>query len=116
MKNYTQNIDTLERRAGVRKVLQCHGSFATARCLNCRHRVDGSEIELDILGGRVPLCVLCNFVAVATQSKKKSKKKEKGEWDSDCEDESDGPDYPPWIMKVRETMEGFFFFLCSISL
>ena len=32
--------------------------------------------------------------------KKKSKKKAKGEWDSDCEDESDAPTYPAGIMKV----------------
>jgi hypothetical protein len=31
---------------------------------------------------------------------KKSKKKAKGQWDSDVEDESDGPEYPPSIMKV----------------
>jgi len=31
---------------------------------------------------------------------KKSKKKAKGEWDSDFEDESDGPEFPPGIMKV----------------
>ena len=25
----------------------------------------------------------------------------KGQWDSDVEDESDGPEYPPGIMKVN---------------
>jgi NAD-dependent histone deacetylase SIR2 len=105
VKNYTQNIDTLETRAGVRKVLQCHGSFATASCLNCRRRVDGREIESEILSGKVPLCVVCNTVAGAQLKKgvgKRSKKKKKDEWDSDCEDESDGPEYPPGIMKVRK--------------
>ena len=29
-----------------------------------------------------------------------SRKKAKGEWDSDVEDESDAPEYPPGIMKV----------------
>lgn len=101
-KNYTQNIDTLETLAGVEKVLQCHGSFTMASCLQCRNRVPGTDIEGDILGQKVPLCKLCNTVdSVPIKLKgKKSKKKAKGEWDSDVEDESDGPMYPPGIMKV----------------
>lgn len=27
LRNYTQNIDTLESQAGVEKVLQCHGRY-----------------------------------------------------------------------------------------
>lgn len=100
--NYTQNIDTLETLAGVQKVLQCHGSFATATCLECRQRVPGTDIEADILSRKVPLCKICNTISSAPiKSKgKKSKKKAKGQWDSDVEDESDGPEYPPSIMKV----------------
>ncbi|KAJ3508716.1 hypothetical protein NLJ89_g5598 [Agrocybe chaxingu] len=107
-KNYTQNIDTLETLAGVQKVLQCHGSFATASCLQCRRRVAGAEIEAEIMGQRVPLCTVCND-APATASvkpKKMSKKKAKGEWDSDEEDESDVPEYPPGIMKPDITFFG----------
>lgn len=100
--NYTQNIDTLETLAGVQKVLQCHGSFATATCLECRQRVPGTDIEADILSRKVPLCKICNTVSSAPikPKGKKSKKKAKGQWDSDVEDESDGPEYPPSIMKV----------------
>ena len=29
LRNYTQNIDTLEQAAGIKSVLNCHGSFAT---------------------------------------------------------------------------------------
>jgi NAD-dependent SIR2 family protein deacetylase len=41
LRNYTQNIDCLETRAGVPadKLLQCHGCFATASCVVCRHKV-----------------------------------------------------------------------------
>jgi len=101
-KNYTQNIDTLENRAGVEKVLQCHGSFATASCLQCRQKVPGKEIEADILSQKVPLCRVCSVAAVpaAKGKAKKSKKKARGEWDSDVEDESDEPEYPPGVMKV----------------
>ena len=33
--NYTQNIDDLERKSGVNKVLQCHGSIDNGICLRC---------------------------------------------------------------------------------
>ncbi|KAH9479694.1 NAD-dependent protein deacetylase hst1 [Psilocybe cubensis] len=107
-KNYTQNIDTLETLAGVKKVLQCHGSFATASCLQCRQRVPGVEIEAEILSHKVPLCKLCNTVPSVPIKKKgkTSKKKAKGQWDSDVEDESDAPEYPPGIMKPDITFFG----------
>lgn len=31
LRNYTQNIDTLEQVAGIQNVIQCHGSFATGK-------------------------------------------------------------------------------------
>ncbi|KAF8998517.1 DHS-like NAD/FAD-binding domain-containing protein [Cyathus striatus] len=108
LQNYTQNIDTLETLAGVKRVLQCHGSFATASCLQCRRKVDGKEIEADILRRKVPLCTVCNVPTVPApmKGKKKSRKKAKGEWDSDVEDESDGPLYPAGIMKPDITFFG----------
>ncbi|KAJ4479678.1 DHS-like NAD/FAD-binding domain-containing protein [Lentinula edodes] len=112
LRNYTQNIDTLETVAGVKRVLQCHGSFATATCLLCRRRVPGSEIESDIMRRKVPLCPVCNppssssSTSTPKNGKKMSKKKAKGEWDSDCEDESDAPTYPPGIMKPDITFFG----------
>ncbi len=67
----------------------------------------GRDIEGEILSGKVPLCIVCN-TPTTTQPKKrtvkKSKKKKRGEWDSDCEDESDGPEYPPGVMKVRKRL------------
>jgi len=106
--NYTQNIDTLETAAGVKRVLQCHGSFATASCIQCRRKVIGTEIEEEILAGQVPLCKVCNSgdgdAAKNTeeQPKKRKKKRKNGGWDDDEseEDEPDLPDYPPGIMKV----------------
>jgi len=53
---YTQNIDTLERKAGIEKLVYCHGSFATATCTRCSHQVDGAELQNDIHNGEVPLC------------------------------------------------------------
>ncbi|GAW03248.1 SIR2-domain-containing protein [Lentinula edodes] len=75
-------------------------------------RVPGSEIESDIMRRKVPLCPVCNPPSSSTSTstpkngKKISKKKAKGEWDSDCEDESDAPTYPPGIMKPDITFFG----------
>ena len=51
---YTQNIDTLERKAGIEKVVYCHGSFATATCTRCAQQIDGSNISDAISMGQVP--------------------------------------------------------------
>ncbi|PBK65883.1 SIR2-domain-containing protein [Armillaria solidipes] len=107
LRNYTQNIDTLETKAGVQNVLQCHGSFATASCLECRRKVPGTAIEAEIMKKKVPLCPACNPSTLSPKKKKKtSKKKAKGQWDSDVSDESDGPEYPPGIMKPDITFFG----------
>eukprot|EP00292_Cryptomonas_paramecium_P005783 CAMPEP_0113719384 /NCGR_PEP_ID=MMETSP0038_2-20120614/35770_1 /TAXON_ID=2898 /ORGANISM="Cryptomonas paramecium" /LENGTH=380 /DNA_ID=CAMNT_0000647721 /DNA_START=62 /DNA_END=1200 /DNA_ORIENTATION=- /assembly_acc=CAM_ASM_000170 len=39
---FTQNIDGLERLAGVlpEKLVECHGTFASASCIDCRHPAD----------------------------------------------------------------------------
>lgn len=62
LRNYTQNIDTLETVAGIKNVIQCHGSFATATCLRCNHSFPGTHIERDIFRKRVPLCSFCDHL------------------------------------------------------
>lgn len=59
LRNYTQNIDTLERVAGIENVIECHGSFATASCTRCKHKVEAIDIQEDILHQRIPMCKLC---------------------------------------------------------
>ncbi|XP_033103130.1 NAD-dependent protein deacetylase sirtuin-1-like [Anneissia japonica] len=59
LRNYTQNIDTLEQVAGISKVIQCHGSFASASCTRCKHKVDADFIREDIFNQVVPLCPNC---------------------------------------------------------
>ena len=93
--------DNLERQAGVQRVLQCHGSFATASCLQCRIRVPGADIEEDLLKQNVPLCKVCNAPPPKPAASKKSKRRKSG-WDSDQSDEPDQPLFPPGIMKVQE--------------
>ena len=59
LRNYTQNIDTLEQKAGISNIIQCHGSFAFAKCIECGYTVPGSEIEQDIFNQTVPKCPQC---------------------------------------------------------
>lgn len=77
LRNYTQNIDTLEQVAGISNVIQCHGmiisslyhsctwlvyltdlficflwiagSFATATCMTCKTRVTSNDVKEEIL-------------------------------------------------------------------
>ncbi|XP_028585225.2 NAD-dependent protein deacetylase sirtuin-1 [Podarcis muralis] len=58
--NYTQNIDTLEQVAGIQRIIQCHGSFATASCLICKYKVDCEVVRGDIFNQVVPRCPRCS--------------------------------------------------------
>lgn len=63
LRNYTQNIDTLERQAGIRRrAVECHGSFARpATCTSCHHSADCETIRQDdILNEVVPKCPECH--------------------------------------------------------
>ncbi|KAI1343059.1 SIR2-domain-containing protein [Xylariaceae sp. FL0016] len=59
--NYSQNIDNIEANAGIRpeKLVQCHGSFATASCQKCGYKVPGDAIFADIKAGKIPRCDKC---------------------------------------------------------
>ncbi|KAL9631504.1 MAG: hypothetical protein Q9164_005856 [Protoblastenia rupestris] len=59
--NFTQNIDNLEGHAGIlpEKLIQCHGSFATATCIECQYSVKGDAIYKDLKAGRVARCDRC---------------------------------------------------------
>ncbi|KAF8552715.1 DHS-like NAD/FAD-binding domain-containing protein [Imleria badia] len=94
-KNYTQNIDTLESIAGITRVLQCHGSFKTATCLQCRIKVPGIEIERDILDQRVPYCKACLEAHKAAEAQKTKSTKKKGKKRNAWEDDSDECDDLP---------------------
>jgi len=59
LRNYTQNIDTLEKSANIDRVITCHGSFSTASCTNCKYQVDGSFVKDDIFAQRIPRCPKC---------------------------------------------------------
>lgn len=59
LRNYSQNIDTLEKQAGIKRVVECHGSFATASCTSCKYSIDGDGIKTDVFEQRVPKCPRC---------------------------------------------------------
>lgn len=59
LRNYTQNIDTLEQVAGIKNVIECHGSFSTASCTKCKYKCDADSIRSDIFAQRIPVCPRC---------------------------------------------------------
>uniref|UniRef100_UPI00398F8A19 NAD-dependent protein deacetylase sirtuin-1 isoform X2 n=1 Tax=Pristiophorus japonicus TaxID=55135 RepID=UPI00398F8A19 len=59
LRNYTQNIDTLEQVAGIRRIVECHGSFAMASCLMCKYKVDCEAIRKEVFNQVVPQCPRC---------------------------------------------------------
>lgn len=82
LRNYTQNIDNLEHYAGVdkEKLIQCHGSFATATCQTCGYTVNGEDIFENIRNASIPKCPLCSSAV-------KPRKRRANRDDSDSEDE-----------------------------
>lgn len=63
LRNYSQNIDGLESRAGVsdERLVLCHGSFLTATCMrrSCRASISGDDIATEVAAGIVPICRSC---------------------------------------------------------
>ena len=60
---YTQNIDGLERLAGIapEKLVEAHGSFSSASCIDCHHSVDIQFVKSCIFSGKTPInCTVCN--------------------------------------------------------
>lgn len=63
---FTQNIDCLERRAGVpgEKIVEAHGSFATQRCIDCKTEYPENLMLKAIHSAEVPHCTVpqCNGI------------------------------------------------------
>ncbi len=73
--NFTQNIDNLEHHAGIlpEKLIQCHGSFATATCIECKYKVPCEKIYYDLKAGKVARCDNC--IRILRQAKPGVKRK-----------------------------------------
>ncbi|XP_074514652.1 NAD-dependent protein deacetylase sirtuin-3, mitochondrial isoform X1 [Sebastes fasciatus] len=64
LRMYTQNIDGLERLAGIppEMLVEAHGTFATATCTVCLSKYKGEELRSDVMRGTVPKCPTCKGV------------------------------------------------------
>lgn len=64
LKLFTQNIDCLERAAGVpgEKIIEAHGSFASQHCIDCKSEYPDDLIRQAVEKGDVPHCLTpqCN--------------------------------------------------------
>ena len=58
---FTQNIDCLERSAGVpaEKIVEAHGSFASQHCIECQQEFPDDKMKDHVLEGKVPHCPEC---------------------------------------------------------
>ena len=58
---FTQNIDTLERRAGVpeTKLIEAHGSFASQHCIDCHAEYSHESMRDAIERNKIPKCRKC---------------------------------------------------------
>ncbi|GBB91885.1 hypothetical protein RclHR1_01930027 [Rhizophagus clarus] len=63
---FTQNIDTLERLAGLpdEYVVEAHGSFAKSKCLRCKKFADAGWMKEMIYSGGIPICASCKIGVV----------------------------------------------------
>lgn len=59
LKHFTQNIDCLDREAGVpgNKVIEAHGSFAKQRCIDCKTEYPDDRMKKHIEFRDIPRCV-----------------------------------------------------------
>ena len=60
LRNYTQNIDSLEHLCSIKRLIQCHGSFSSATCRICHEKVRSDEIKEEILEQKIPHCRKCS--------------------------------------------------------
>ncbi|KAJ0173772.1 hypothetical protein K1T71_010921 [Dendrolimus kikuchii] len=61
LRHYTQNIDTLERGAGIPedKIVEAHGTFYTSHCLECRKQYSLEFVKERIFADQIPICTEC---------------------------------------------------------
>ncbi|KAF9286053.1 NAD-dependent protein deacetylase sirtuin-2 [Mortierella alpina] len=62
LRSYTQNIDSLERLAGLDEdfLVEAHGSFTNAKCIQCEMTSDSTWVKKHIMDGDIPYCQRCS--------------------------------------------------------
>ncbi|KIW85739.1 hypothetical protein Z517_01131 [Fonsecaea pedrosoi CBS 271.37] len=114
--NYTQNIDGLEVAAGVSpsKLIQCHGTLATATCMSCGKRTTARKYMPVVRAGGVPYCK-CTLVDGGPKPRTSSKgrgrsgkrKRKRDEFEeTDSEDSAAKRDFPKGLLKPDMTFFG----------
>lgn len=104
--NYTQNIDNIEAFAGIEpeRLIQCHGSWATASCRKCQTEVSGEVIFEDVRQQRVSFCQTCLDIIEKRPRKRKRVSNGKSKSRSSHSDSEDDGRYDvpqPGVMKVN---------------
>ena len=66
MKYYTQNIDSLDLKAGLKPpfLVECHGHMRTATCIKCNKCLDINEIKDTIIKDEIPKCKICQGLII----------------------------------------------------
>lgn len=62
LRHYTQNIDTLDRIAGIpdNKLVEAHGTFYTNHCTDCHKAYSMAWMKEQIFADVLPLCSVCH--------------------------------------------------------
>ncbi|KAL5463520.1 hypothetical protein EMCRGX_G032420 [Ephydatia muelleri] len=70
LRSYTQNIDTLERRAGINEdlLVEAHGAFHNAHCIDCGKEYSHEFVRDLIFKGEIPMCTVPGCAAVPSGS------------------------------------------------
>jgi len=61
LRNFTQNIDTLEREAKVppEMLVEAHGSFGSASCITCKEKESVEVVKECVFSAKLPKCQKC---------------------------------------------------------
>lgn len=64
LRHFTQNIDTLERVAGLNGdlIVEAHGTFFSNHCVECYAQYSQEWIKVPIFEDKIPYCTECNAV------------------------------------------------------
>lgn len=96
------------------KLIQCHGSFASATCVKCKHRVPGEVIFPELKRGVVARCDNCLRILAETSAagKKRKRGKHAEHWkkkrysEDSSADEEESNFWQAGVMKVCYSHEG----------
>ena len=66
MKYYTQNIDSLDLKAGLEPpyLVECHGHMRTATCENCKKKLNIELVKEIIMKDEIPKCDNCQGIII----------------------------------------------------